>query len=214
MRPAARVLGPEGEMSAEALMQRRAKTFSFATALLPATVRAEVATLYRFCRVVDDLADEVADPEEGRRWLDRVYRDLESGHSDLEPVADFLNLARRRDIPREFARELVRGLRTDLGLVRFESEDDLIRYCYQVASTVGVMMCRVLRTEASDAVLYAVDLGIAMQLTNIARDVSEDLEADRIYLPRAWVDSATVERGVGGDRAAGERVYAAVERVL
>ncbi|MEL7059834.1 MAG: phytoene desaturase family protein [Acidobacteriota bacterium] len=214
VRSAARLLGEGAGGPAAALMSRRAKTFSFATALLPRAVRADVATLYRFCRVVDDLADDVEDPRVGRLWLDRVYGDLERGSSTLEPVAAFLDLAQRRSIPTEFARELVRGLRTDLGLVRFESRDDLVRYCYQVASTVGVMMCRVLRTEASDAVLYAVDLGIAMQLTNIARDVAEDFAADRIYLPRSWVDAGAVERGIRGEAEGSEQLFGAVERVL
>ncbi|MEM1203002.1 MAG: phytoene desaturase family protein [Acidobacteriota bacterium] len=212
-RPAA-ARAPLSEQSAATIMAQRAKTFNFAARLLPREVRDEVAILYRFCRTVDDLADELPDPREGRRWLDQVYADLGSGHSDLPPVADFLELARRRDVPREYARELVRGLRSDLGTVRFATVDDLVRYCYQVASTVGVMMCRLLRTTAPDAVLYAIDLGIAMQLTNIARDVREDLAEGRIYLPASWVSPSVVERGVAGDAAASADTYGAVERLL
>ncbi|MEM9554557.1 MAG: phytoene desaturase family protein [Acidobacteriota bacterium] len=200
---------------AAALMARRAKTFTWAAYLLPRSIRADVATLYRFCRVVDDLADDLEDPAEGLRWMLRVGDDLERGDSMLEPVADFLDLARRRGIPVDYARELVRGLRTDLDIVRVASRDDLLRYCYQVASTVGVMMCRVLGTRAPDAPLYAIDLGIAMQLTNIARDVGEDLAAGRIYLPASWVAPETVIAAVGHrDAAASMPVYAAVERLL
>ncbi|MEO1088571.1 MAG: squalene/phytoene synthase family protein, partial [Acidobacteriota bacterium] len=84
----------------------------------------------------------------------------------------------------------------------------------QVASTVGVMMCKVLGAESSQAPLFAVDLGIAMQLTNIARDVAEDLGNDRIYLPADWVDAETVRRGVGGEGPDAATVFATVERVL
>ncbi|MEO1368230.1 MAG: phytoene/squalene synthase family protein, partial [Acidobacteriota bacterium] len=186
----------------------------FAARLLPSATREQVATLYRFCRVVDDLADDLGDPTLSRAWLDRVYRDLDRGRSELPPIADFLELAERREIPRELALELVRGLRSDLGRVRCDSVDELVRYCYQVASTVGVMMCKVLGASSSQAPLYAVDLGIAMQLTNIARDVAEDLEEDRIYLPGSWVDAETVRRGVGGDGPAAATVFATVERLL
>ncbi|MEM1176712.1 MAG: phytoene desaturase family protein [Acidobacteriota bacterium] len=219
LRPAARAdLGSDAPdffaAPAAALMAKRAKTFNFAARLLPRATRDQVATLYRFCRVVDDLADDLPDPGESRAWLNRVYLDLERGHSELTPISDFLDLAERRNIPRELALELVRGLRSDLGRVRCGSVDELVRYCYQVASTVGVMMCKVLGAASPQAPLYAVDLGIAMQLTNIARDVAEDLEHDRIYLPAAWVDGETVRRGVGGDARAAATVYKTVERLL
>ncbi|MEM6454351.1 MAG: phytoene desaturase family protein [Acidobacteriota bacterium] len=217
-RPAARAPLATDELPA-AVMARHAKTFNFAARFLPAQVRDEVAVLYRFCRFVDDLADELDDDALGLRWLDRVYDDLGRGQSDLPAVADVIALAARRNIPHEYARELIRGLRSDIGTVRFATSDELVRYCYQVASTVGVMMCRLLGARSPEAPLYAIDLGIAMQLTNIARDVREDLENDRIYLPADWVPAeqvacAVLAPGAADADAAGARVYQAVERLL
>ncbi|MEO1512137.1 MAG: squalene/phytoene synthase family protein, partial [Planctomycetota bacterium] len=123
-----------------------------------------------------------------------------------------LDLADRHAVPVSHARELVEGVRSDLSLVRIASEDELIRYAYRVASTVGLMMCRVLGVER-EGDPFAIDLGIAMQLTNISRDVREDALNNRVYLPAAWVPAERVLE-IARAGSSDPSVEEAVERAL
>jgi 15-cis-phytoene synthase len=120
-------------------------------------------------------------------------------------VAEFRAAAARLGLPLESALELIAGVRSDLERVRMETDAELLRYCYRVASTVGLMMSAVLGVRRREALPHAVDLGIAMQLTNIARDVAEDAAMGRVYLPaerlrRAGVDPEALVAGTA-DRA-------------
>jgi phytoene synthase len=164
-------------VSPEQALARGSRTFWLASRLLPAARRQDAAIVYAFCRQVDDLADEWGDAEALAR-LDRAL--VEGDHALAGP---FLEVAARRGIEVRWARELIEGCRQDLGRVRIQSDEELIRYAYLVAGTVGLMCCAVLGAKMPEAAPFAVDLGIAMQLTNICRDVAEDAERDRIYLP-------------------------------
>ncbi len=171
------------------------KSFYFATRFFPPHLAAAAHAVYWFCRYTDDLVDECENPQQGRRDLDAWQAALEScvksGHTECQhPVLQvFLDTARRYEIPLEYAFELIEGMRMDLNQTRYESFDELRLFCYRVASVVGLMMCWVIgfnRPEDRDRALpYAIDLGIAMQLTNILRDIDEDLQRGRIYLPLA-----------------------------
>ncbi|NJN64895.1 MAG: phytoene/squalene synthase family protein [Acidobacteria bacterium] len=195
-------------------MATRARTFSWANRLLPRRHRDDMATLYAFCRLIDDLADDRKSDVAALRVLDEVQLDLGRRTSKHPIVASFLRLARRRAIPLACASELVEGVRSDVGRVRIETHDDLLRYCYRVASTVGVMICNVLEIDEPAARPFAVDLGIGMQLTNIARDVLEDFGADRIYLPAELIDHSRVAAALGGDGAAETELFLAVRSLL
>ncbi|MEN1705084.1 MAG: phytoene/squalene synthase family protein [Planctomycetota bacterium] len=197
------------------VLRRCGKTFYAASLMLPPSVRRELAVLYAFCRVVDDCGDLVGPGgvDHAHELLNEVERCL-AGELDSSPIVSaFRELADRYAVPLEHARQLIAGVRSDLGEVRIRTEEELVRYAYRVASTVGLMMCRVLQVQhEGDA--FAIDLGIAMQLTNISRDVREDALNDRIYLPSEWVDHESVARAVTGDRDAAIRVSGAVERAL
>ena len=148
------------------------------------------ARLYAFCRYVDDLADESSAAQRADMRLERLALQLRQGRAH-DPVAqDFLELVADCDMDLAPALELIRGVRSDLGRVRFADQRTLHRYCYRVAGTVGLMMCDVLGVEDPQAYRYAIDLGIAMQLTNIARDVHEDAQQDRRYVPGPLVSQA------------------------
>ncbi len=186
-------VAPEVLRSSRATLARKARTFHFAAHLLPASVRDDAAVVYAFCRRVDDAADEATDPDTAARALDRLDAEL---RGDVPPgplVAAFRETAARCDLPLDSAHELIVGVRSDLGEVRIEDDAELLRYCYRVAATVGLMMCGVLGVRCRDALPHAVDLGIAMQLTNIARDVAEDAANERIYLPAARLRAAGVD---------------------
>jgi phytoene synthase len=185
--------------AAQAVLARSGRTFHLASRLLPRQMREDAAALYAFCRRMDDLADE--GPQNRRAELQRVVMLLEDDPAceELEACGWPVTLERRFPQISKVAAELVRALAADTGPRRMRSEAELDAYAHGVAGTVGVMMCRILGAppEAAGA---AAALGKAMQFTNIARDVREDLERDRIYLPGAWVAPAAVAAAVyGGD---------------
>ena len=163
---------------------KHARTFSFASFFLGKETVDKAARLYRFCRVVDDIADEGDCPDTARVNLNSISRDLEVGTSRNDVTNDFLSLALECNIDVQAARTLLEGVIFDLDLVTISDEQALEHYCFQVAGTVGLMMSPILGTNDEDALKYACDLGKAMQLTNICRDVHEDALKGRIYIPQ------------------------------
>ena len=180
-------LAPLYRQAAEATA-RGSKSFYFATRFFPPDLASAAHAVYWFCRHTDDLVDECPSIEEGRRQLDAWAALLAKSSTDHPVLAVFLDTVRRYQIPLEYPFELIEGMRMDLSQTRYETFNDLRLFCYRVASVVGLMMCWIIGFEnpadREKALPYAIDLGIGMQLTNILRDIGEDLERNRIYLPR------------------------------
>lgn len=168
---------------ARAVLGRHAKSFRWASLFLDAMARDRAAIVYAFCRHVDDVVDESTDMEAARKELDMTVEMLQGLKQPSVLVAAFLEVAQETGFGIEPALDLIEGMRSDLGPVRMADDEELFVYCYRVAGTVGVMMCHILGARGRDAQLYAIDLGIAMQLTNICRDVLEDAQRNRTYLP-------------------------------
>ncbi len=193
-----------------AVLAKHGRSFHWAGRFLPAAGREDAASLYAFCRFVDDAVDSASDAQEAVAAIGALWSSLRSNGHARGIVADFLELIETYGIDRRLPLDLVDGVASDIGAVRFASRRDLIRYCYRVAGTVGAMMCPILEVKDARALPFAVDLGIAMQLTNIARDVLEDAHRDRIYLPTDDLGvSVTCDGLVRGDeeqRAAASRV--------
>ncbi|MEM7136346.1 MAG: phytoene/squalene synthase family protein [Myxococcota bacterium] len=164
-----------------------ARSFRWAAAFLRPGHRERVAALYAFCRAVDDLADSEWVTEESRRDLDQICDALDAeleGRDAWPPnYFWFRGLCVESGIDFRVVRELMAGMKSDLATVRMQSDRELLRYCYRAAGTVGLMMCSVFGVRDPRAQRHAIDLGIAMQLTNICRDVMEDAESARVYLP-------------------------------
>ena len=161
------------------------KSFRFASALLPEEKRSAARALYAFCRTVDDIVDESSDKEREFRldyWRGMVERGSFSDN-DLTAVAWADTLARYH-IPRHYALQLIDGVTRDLFQVRYQTFDELATYCYGVASTVGLMSMYIVGFRNNMAAPYAIKLGVALQMTNILRDVGEDYCNGRVYLPR------------------------------
>jgi phytoene synthase len=195
-------------------MRHRAKTFHWAAGLLPASMRKDLNRLYRFCRYVDDVVDRSVDRKFAQELIGQIIQDLERESSSIPEVADFLELAKSRNLPLNFAQDLARGVKSDLIPVHLQKQEELLRYCYRVAATVGIMICFLFDVRAPEALAFGIDLGIAMQLTNIARDVFEDHAAMRIYLPSDLVSQATIEQASLGNEEGQEKLFKAVQRVL
>ncbi len=178
-----------------AVLGAGSKSFSFAARFLPAADRADAAVVYTFCRFADDAADEAPDPAAGLEAVARLDDEL-FGRTAAGPVVGaFLEVAHRRGIEPAHAAELLAGVASDLGEVRVPDDDALIRYGYRVAGTVGLLMCPIIGVRSAEASPFAVDLGVAMQLTNICRDVAEDARLGRVYLPT----SRLADRGLSPD---------------
>ena len=166
------------------------KSFNWARRFLGRRMGGDAATLYRFCRVLDDMAD--GDIVDGPRRLLTIRDDLLGGHRATDPLlADFMPFIQQQNLPVPVIVALIDGLLQDQKPVRIADERALRRYAYRVAGTVGLLMCHVLDCDDDAARAHAIDLGIAMQLTNIARDVLEDAEMGRRYLPASWVGDVT-----------------------
>jgi phytoene synthase len=171
----------------ERTLRAGSKSFALAARLLPRPIRVDVAALYAYLRYVDDTVD-LAPPAAQLGHVERLERELDailSGKPQSVPVlAAFQELVRRHRIPPIYPRELLAGMRMDAAGTTYESLEDLLRYAYRVAGTVGLMCCHVFGVESGRALAPAAHLGIAMQLTNVCRDVAEDLARGRLYLPR------------------------------
>lgn len=165
------------------------KSFYFSSQILPARKKWDTFALYSFCRYADNIVDNPrsrADAElfeevaSVSRELQIAYRRGESEHPVLK---SFIEVVKRRSIPIEYALDLLDGVKMDLLKNRYETFAELYEFAYRVAGVVGLMMTYVLGFSHKDALIYAEKLGIAMQLTNILRDIREDKNMHRIYLP-------------------------------
>lgn len=193
----------------EVITQQHSRTFFMASGLLPKEKRRAARALYAFCRITDDIVDDPQRSIEERRtalmkWQNTVM-------ADRPPAEDLVCLAwadaqLKFNIPRGYAQQLIDGCARDISQVRYESFADLAAYSYGVASTVGLMAMHIVGYVDSDETLpYAVRLGVALQLTNILRDVAEDWRNGRIYLPldemaEYGLSEADIARGEVTDR--------------
>ena len=176
------------------LLRGGSRTFFAASLVLPRAVSDPAIALYAFCRLADDAVDL-----SGGRWdaVDRLRDRLDRAYAGqpLPSPADraFAGVVARFAIPRELPEALLEGLAWDVEGRRYETLGDLLDYAARVAGAVGAMMSLLMRRRDPAVVARACDLGIAMQLTNIARDVGEDARAGRLYLPRQWLREAEID---------------------
>jgi len=170
---------------AEQITAEHSKSFYFASGLLPEEKRSAVRALYAFCRTVDDIVDESED-EQRESQLD-YWRGMVEHASFLDNdlvAAAWADTLTRYHIPRYYALQLIDGVHRAITQSRYQTFDELTTYCYGVASTVGLMSMYIVGFNSNEAVPYAIKLGVALQITNILRDVGEDYQNGRIYLPR------------------------------
>ena len=161
-------------------------SFYYSFMFLPAKQRQAITALYAFCREVDDVVDECSDIDIARRKLDWWREEIETCFSGQprHPVAQALQQpVQEYNLPLEYFQEVIDGMEMDLDQNRYESFKELALYCHRVAGVVGLLSAEIFGYRHRDTLKYAETLGIAFQLTNILRDVREDAERGRIYLP-------------------------------
>lgn len=200
--------------AANSVLRQKGRSFYWARALLKAEHADRATRLYSLCRYIDDLADEATSIPEATAALEEVKRAILEGHSTHPVVQDGLRLIEACGIDAQVMCELVKGVGSDLCPVALNDQDELLRYCFQVAGTVGLMMCNVLGCHNPAALPHAVDLGIAMQLTNICRDVQADAIVGRRYLPASMVGDVPAAALVNPQAGLRPRIQACLIELL
>jgi phytoene synthase len=169
-----------------ALTRERARNFYYSFLLLPAMKRRSIHALYAFCRYCDDYADEEIAPAEKLRLLADYrarLRDCFEGRPEGEVFVALKDTIDRYRLPRQHFEDIIDGVEMDLTVRRYATWPDLERYCYKVAAVVGLICIEIFGYKDPRARANGVDLGLAMQMTNILRDLREDMARDRVYLP-------------------------------
>jgi len=147
------------------IIYENSKSFYWASKFLPKKILKKVINIYAFCRLQDDLVDEGIKIEDS---------------SELEELE---NIIKSYGVSKNIISNLMEGINSDKNFKRFKDNSELLRYCYKVAGVVGLMMIKALDIKQSEAKYFAIDLGMAMQLTNISRDIMQDYKKNRIYIP-------------------------------
>ncbi len=189
----------EAYESCRQVVQHASKTFYLGSLFLPPPKRESIWAIYAFCRRVDDIVDEASgkiaprvghlngaeDPKrELDRWREGMMNLYQRGGSDENFILRaWSSMLEEYDVPLEPALDLLNGVEMDLSISRYETFEQLHLYCYRVAGTVGLLTSPIFGYRDKQALPLAVELGIALQLTNILRDIGEDAARDRIYLP-------------------------------
>ncbi|MBI1177678.1 presqualene diphosphate synthase HpnD [bacterium] len=178
--------------ASEEITRKSASNLALAFVLLPRERREAMSALYAFCREVDDIADEESRPVAERqaelnRWKDDIRRTCSGGQPELTVNRELQPVIQRYKLPVDLFLELIRGVEMDLDIKRYETLVDLEEYCYLVASVVGLLSIEIFGYRHSACREYARHLGLALQLTNILRDVRVDAERGRIYLPLEYL---------------------------
>lgn len=178
----------KGFLEAKAITKKRARSFFFASRFLPKEKRNAAFSIYAICRIGDDTVDSAAghNPLENlsrlKEKINYVYAEDSRPQETL--LAAFKNTVDKYNIPKACFEELIEGLYMDLNKKRYRNFEELRLYCYRVAGVAGLMMLKIFGSGNQEAEECAIDLGIAMQLTNILRDIKEDFQRGRIYLPQ------------------------------
>ena len=188
------MIAPQDMAACRAAIRTGSLSFHAASRVLPARVRDPALALYAFCRVADDEVDEGTDKAGAvlrlRDRLDLVYQGRpRDGYADRA----FAAVVEEFDMPRALPEALLEGLAWDAMGRRYDTLSGVLDYSARVAAAVGAMMCVLMRVRDADALARACDLGLAMQLTNISRDVGEDARAGRLFLPLDWLRAEGVE---------------------
>ena len=195
------------------LMRKHGKTFYWASFFLDKSKMQAIYSIYSFCRKVDDMVDEAKTPDIAKKRLLIFMEAWKKGKS--HPVINLLS-----DIPREnwpnqkLVKNFLNGQISDIKFSSFKSEKSLIIYCYQVAGTVGLMVCDIFGVKDKKMRYFAIDLGIAMQLVNISRDIYEDSLRNRVYMPESLIGKYSAKEIANPNEETARKIDEARKKII
>ena len=176
-------------MNTKNYLSIHAKSFNWSGFFLPKKIYSKCSHLYDFCRTIDNIADQNADLNIRKKELTEFKIKFEEKNQKDPVIKNMWDLMEKSNIPKKIVDDLFDGVESDLKVeVRIKTEKELLIYSYRVAGTVGLMMAKIFGVKKKESLQRAIDLGIAMQLTNISRDVLEDEMKNRIYLIKSSKD--------------------------
>lgn len=212
--------------SSRQIIEAGSKSFATAARLFKREIRDDVYLLYAWCRHCDDVIDGqklgfdaellAADDQQDRlrRITEQTRKALNGEPVDSAPFTGLQFVVQRHEIPTNYPMELLEGFVMDVEGYRYDTLEDTLLYCYHVAGVVGIMMAYIMGVRKQDVLLRAADLGIAFQLTNIARDVMDDAKVNRVYLPNSWLRQVGVSPQKIDARENRNAVFRVVKRLL
>jgi phytoene synthase len=195
------------------LMRKHGKTFYWASFFLDKSKMQAIYSIYSFCRKVDDMVDEAKTPDIAKKRLLIFMEAWKKGKS--HPVINLLS-----DIPKDnwpnqkLVKNFLNGQISDIKFSSFKSEKSLIIYCYQVAGTVGLMVCDIFGVKDKKMRYFAIDLGIAMQLVNISRDIYEDSLRNRVYLPESLIGKYSAKEIANPNKETARKIDEARKKII
>ena len=170
-----------------------AKSFSWAGFFLPKKTLKKCSTLYDFCRVADNIADDLEELVNKEKKFNQFENDFNNKKLNDPVIKNMWGLMEEFNISVKIVQDLLIGIKSDIKVkVKFNSRKDLLIYSYRVAGTVGLMMAKILKVNKKSSLRSAIDLGIAMQLTNISRDVIEDSKNNRFYIDKSFEEISSI----------------------
>jgi len=179
-------------MSNKSYLSIYAKSFSWAGFFLPKETYKKCSSLYDFCRVVDNIADDNGEIENKEKKFNKFENDFNQKNFGNPIIKGMWSVIEEFNISLKVVEDLLIGIKSDIkNRVKLNSKKDLLIYSYRVAGTVGLMMAKILKVNKKSSLKSAIDLGIAMQLTNISRDVIEDLKNKRSYISQSFSEIET-----------------------
>ena len=181
-------------MSSQSYLSVYAKSFKWAGFFLPKKTFTKCSTLYDFCRIADNIADDDGEIENKEKEFNNFENDFNQKNFNNPIIKNMWSLIEEFNISSKVVQDLLNGIKSDIkDKVKLNSKKDLLIYSYKVAGTVGLMMAKILKVNKKNSLKAAIDLGIAMQLTNISRDVIEDSKNNRFYIEKNFEEiSSTI----------------------
>ena len=198
-------------MKLEFYIKHYGKSFYWAGKFLKKDIFADCSILYAFCRIADDLVDN---NKNSKSKIDKFIKEYSNIKSKNTIINQFKKIQIKYNIPNKLINDLFYGIKLDTKTVKIKSKEEIIKYSYYVAGTVGAMMAHIFSTTHPKAIKHAIDLGIAMQLTNIARDVVTDAKLGRIYLPQNFFRQNIKVKDIVNENFDRSKLFAAITKVI
>lgn len=187
------------------------KSFYWSGKFLEKEVFEDCSTLYAFCRVIDNLVDKKSNSKTN---VKKFIKDYQSQDSKIQVNKEFKKIETKYQIPKKYINDLFYGINLDTKTVKIKSTKEIIKYSYYVAGTVGAMMSYIFQTSKPQAIKHAINLGIAMQLTNISRDVLKDAYLNRIYLPENMLNEEITANDIIKKKFNKKHLFLVIKKII